>query len=121
METIVIRIDMPPTRAEVAGGSSALSDEQMKEEQEARQQFLDAVGPQLAALLERPARRAGNVHRVELLGGNTLSRLNHYLLLVSTDIGSPGIELKSLVPPGGEASEIGSYAPLQSWPEETSA
>jgi hypothetical protein len=120
METVVIRIDMPPIEAE--GEGSSPTDEQMRQEQQARQEFLDFVGPKLAPLPDQPPARAGNIEHIELLGGNTWSRLNHYLLFVSVDIGRPrGIDLESLAPPGGEATLIGSYAPLQRWPEEAPA
>jgi hypothetical protein len=122
METVVvIRIDMPPKSIEVQGAGFAPTDDQVSEEQDRRQEFLDFVAPKLAFLPGRPPKRAGNVQHVELLGGNVWSHLNHYLLLVSVDIGDPNIDLAWLVPPGGEASVIGSYAPLQNWPEDPSA
>jgi hypothetical protein len=119
--TVVIRIDMPPRGIEVTGEGSSPTDEEMDEEKQARQEFIDAIAPTLASLPERPARRAGNVRSVELLGGNVWSELNRYLLLVEVDIGDPGIDLTSLVPAGGEVSVIGSYAPLQRWREIGSA
>src|SRR5262245_11950022 len=115
MPTIVIRIDMPPKGIEVTGEGSAPTDDQMREEKQARQAFLDFVVPKLASLPERPVRRGGNVFRVELLGEHVWSQHNHYLLLVSFDIGHPGIDWASLVPPGGEVTVIGSYDPLQQW------
>ena len=89
----------------------------MQEEQEVRQEFLDAVEPLLAALPERPPMRQGNVERVELLGANVWSQLNHYLLLVTVDIGDPRIDLASVLPAGADVSVAGSYAPLESWPQ----
>src|SRR6266511_6053204 len=122
MPTVAIRIDMPPKGIlEVTGDGSAPTDEQMREELEDRQEFLDAVVPTLASLPGRPPRRAGNVERVELLGTDVWSEVNHYLLLVTVDIGDPGIDFASLLPAGGEAAMVGSYASLQSWPEERSA
>ena len=118
MTTIVIRIDMPPKGIEITGDGAAPTDDQMREEEKARQEFLNFVGPKLASLPGRPPRRQGNVERVELLGGDVWSQLNHYLLLVSFDIGDPHIDWASLVPPGGEVTVIGSYAPLRHWPED---
>ncbi|CAB3810219.1 hypothetical protein LMG28614_07230 [Paraburkholderia ultramafica] len=115
---MVIRIDMPPKGIESTEDGFSPTDDQMSEEAKARQEFLDFVGPKLAAFPRRPARRQGNVDRVELLGANVWSHLNHYLLLVSVDIGDPGIDWASLVPPGGEVTIIGSYAPLQHWPDD---
>jgi hypothetical protein len=116
MATVVIRIDMPAKGSGVTGTGSSPTDEQMKEELAARKEFLDFVEPKLASLLERPARRAGNIHRIDLWGGGEWSRLTNYLLLVSVDIGNPGIDFTSVLPPGGEASAIdGSYGPLLDW------
>jgi hypothetical protein len=116
MGTIVVRIDMPASD----GGGSAPTDEQMEQEQEARQKFLDELAPKLEALVNRPPRRAGNIVRIELLGGNEWSTLNRYLLLISTDIGEPDLGLADLVPAGGDAEVLasGSYRSLQQWPEE---
>jgi hypothetical protein len=113
---VAIRIDVPPTGIEVTGEGTNPTDAQMKQEMEARQKFLDQVAPTLAALPSRPLRRAGNVTRVELLGSDVWAHLNHYLLLVSVDIGDPGIDLASLLPPGSDFAVIGEYAPLESWP-----
>jgi hypothetical protein len=118
MQTIVIRIDMPPKGIESAEDGFTPTDSQMSEEEKARQEFLDFVVPKLASFPRRQSTRQGNVGRVELLGADVWSRLNHYLLLVSVDIGDPGIDWASLVPPGGEVTIIGSYAPLQHWPED---
>jgi hypothetical protein len=121
METVVIRIDMPAKGIEITGEGFAPTDDQISEEQNRRQEFLDYVSPKLASLPERPLKRSGNVQSVELLGGNEWSHLNHYLLLVTVDIGDPDIDLTWLVPSGGDASVIGSYAPLQNWPGDPSA
>ena len=121
MPTVVIRIDMPPKGVlEVTGQGSNPTDEQMREEKQARQEFLDAVTPTLASLPGRPSRRSGNVSRVELLGTNVWSQNNHYLLLVTVDIGDPGIDWASFLPPGAEVSTIGAYSPLLQWPEDAS-
>jgi hypothetical protein len=121
MATVVIQVDTPSIGIEVTGEGSAPTDDQMKEEQEARQAFLDFVSEKLASLPNQPPRRAGNVQRVELLGADTWSQLNHYLLLVSVDIGEPALDWDSLLPPGTEASVIGSYAPLEQWPDDATA
>ncbi|KOV97306.1 hypothetical protein [Streptomyces sp. NRRL B-3648] len=115
MATVVYLIDAPPTGIEKTGEGFDPTDEQMAEERQARQAFLDAVTPHLAALASRPARRSGNVDNVELLGGDTWSNLNHYLLLVTTDIGEPGIAFDSFLPPGTKVTEIGNgYSALWS-------
>ena len=121
MLTVVIRIDMPAKGIEVTEEGVAPTDDQASEEQNRRQEFLDFISPKLASLPGRPPKRSGNVQRVELLGGNEWSHLNHYLLLVTVDIGDPDIDFTWLVPSGGEASVIGSYAPLQNWPGDPSA
>ena len=119
MPIVPIRIDVPPTGIEVTGDGTSPSDEEMAEELAARQEFLDRVSPTLASLPSRPARRAGNVSRVELLGTDVWSKMNHYLLLVSVDIGDPDIDLASLLAPGSDFSVIGSYASLESWPNDS--
>jgi hypothetical protein len=54
---------------------------------------------------------------VELLGTDVWSEINHYLVLVSVDIGEPRLDVDSLAP-GGNATVIGSYAPLAAWPDK---
>jgi len=121
MPTVVIRIEMPPKGAlEVTGQGVNPTDEQMAEERQARQEFLDAITQPLASLPGRPPRRAGNVSRVELLGANVWSELNHYLLLLTVDIGDPHVDWASILPPGAKVATIGSYAPLHEWPPDTS-
>ncbi len=119
MPIVPIRIDVPPTGIEVTGEGTSPTDKEMAEEMAARQEFLGRVSPTLASLPSRPPRRAGNVTRVELLGTDVWSKMNHYLLLVSVDIGDPDIDLGSLLPPGSDFSVIGSYAPLESWPNDS--
>jgi len=119
MATVVIRVDMPPKgELEVSGQGTSPTDEQMKEESQIRQEFLEHVSPQLAALIERPPARAGNVSRVQLLGTDVWSQMNHYVLLVEVDIGEPQIDLDALAP-GAQTGVIGSYSQLQQWPERT--
>ncbi len=117
MATWVVRVDMPPKGAleEGTGIGDELTDEAMEEESRYRQEFLDYVSPRLAALLERGPRRSANVQRVELHGADTWSNLNHYLLMVTVDIGGPGFELDQLLPPDAEATIIGDYDLLASW------
>jgi hypothetical protein len=116
--TLAISIDLPPTGAlETSGNGSLPTDVQMAEEEKARQKFLDTVSPYLAAVPKRPLHRQGNVSSIELLGTGIWSQLNHYLLLVSVDIGDPGIdqELLALLPKGSKVTVVGSYQPLQTW------
>jgi hypothetical protein len=119
MPTVVIRIDLPPRGVlEVTGQGSNPTDDEMREEKQYRQEFLDAVTPVLASLPDRPPRRAGNVSRVELLGTNVWSQNHHYLLLIDVDIGDPRIDWASFLPPGAEVSTVGAYTPLRHWPED---
>jgi len=121
MGTVVFKIDLPAIGIEQTGEGSSPTDEQMQEEQQARDAFLGAIGPKLAALPERPPRRAGNVSRVELLGTDIWSEMNHYLLLVGVDIGDPDLgELESAMPAGTDMTRIGTYRSIQVWPEESS-
>jgi hypothetical protein len=119
MGTVVVRIDMPPVDPEGGGGTSP-SDDQMQKEQDARQAFMDHAGPKLEEIASRPLSRTGNITRIELLGGSEWSKLNQYLLLVSTDIGVPHVDWADLVPPGGTATamEGGPYASLRQWPDK---
>ena len=122
MATVAIRIDMPPKGVlEVTGQGSSPTDAQMKEEQQARQEFLDAVTTALASLPGKPSRRSGNVSRVELLGGSVWSKLNHYLLLLTVDMGEPDIDWASILPRGAKVSTVGSYSPLHEWPGDASS
>src|SRR5213593_4104141 len=107
--TIVIRIDMPPKGIEVTGEGSSPTDAQMKAEAKARQHFLDFVEPKLAALPGQPPRRSGNVLGVELLGTDVWSELNHYLVMIAVDIGSPAVDFATLAPHGAKVEVIGSY------------
>ena len=118
--TLAISIDLPPTgELETAGNGSSPTQAQMDEETRARQRFVDMVTSYLKSLPGAPAHRAGNVSRVELLGRNVFSQLNHYLLLVTVDIGDPGIEghLSALLPRGTQISVVGEFTPVKEWPE----
>jgi hypothetical protein len=119
MGNLIVQIDAPPVgELELTGDGSNPTDSQMAEETAARERTLDALRPYLASLPKRPARRAGNVSRVELLGGNTWSELNHYAVLVTVDIGDPGLEddLKELLPTGSTVAVTRSFEPLEEWP-----
>jgi hypothetical protein len=120
MPTLVISIDLPPTgELETSPNwSGAATDAQMAEETQARQNFLGLVSPYFESLLKRPARRQGNVGGVELLGCDQWSQFNHYLLLVTFDIGEPVSvsDLSALLPQGSQVSVVGaSFAPVE-WP-----
>jgi hypothetical protein len=119
MGTVVVRVDMPPAGIEATGDGVSPTDEQMQEERAARQTFLEALEPKLAELASRPPRRAGNIVGIELLGQDEWSALNHYLLVVSTDIGDPAVEWADVLPQGATASVVadGSYETIKRWPE----
>ena len=120
MATLAISIDLPPTgELETTSNGTSPTQAQMDEETRVRQHFVDTVAPYLKSLPDTPPHRAGNVTRVELLGRNVFSQLNHYLLLVTVGIGNPGIEghLSAMLPPGAQISVVGEFAPVQAWPE----
>jgi hypothetical protein len=117
MGTIAITIKTPPVGAleDGSGDGSAPSDEQMREEQAARDAVVNSLVPFLQSLPHRPARRQGNVTGFELLGANTWSNLNKYLLLLSVDIGGAGLadELAAALPSGSSVSVVGEFESLQ--------
>ena len=120
MATLAISIDLPPTgELETAGNGISPTQAQMDEETRARQRFVDMVTSYLKSLPRTRPHRSGNVTRVELLGRNVFSQLNHYLLLVTVDIGDPGIEghLSALLPQGTQISVVGEFTPVKEWPE----
>ncbi len=124
MATMAITIDLPPVgELETSGDGSSPTDAQMGEEMQARQNFLDLVSPYLASLPNRPPQRMGNVSGVELLGRDVWSQLNHYLLLVTIDIGDPGIDqdLSTRLPQGSRVSVAGAFDSLQTWSKTQSA
>jgi hypothetical protein len=116
--TVAISIDLPPSgELETSGDGTAPTEAQMTEESQARQKFLDLVSPYLESLPQRPPHRQGNVSRVELLGREVWSQLNHYLLLVTVDIGDPRMdELSALLPAGSQFTIVGSFGFVQEWP-----
>ena len=118
--TLAISIDLPPSgQLETIGNGTSPTQAQMDEETRARQHFVDTVTSYLKSPPETPPHRVGNVTRVELLGRNVFSQLNHYLLLVTVGIGDPGIEgrLLALLPPGTQISVVGEFTPVKEWPE----
>jgi hypothetical protein len=120
MATWAIQVDMPPKGAlETGEATGEITDEQMKEEKAYRKEFLDHVSPKLAALLERGDRRSANVQRTEIHGADTWSNMNHYLLLVTVDIGGPGFDLEDLLPPEAEARIIGDYDLIERLPKDS--
>jgi hypothetical protein len=90
----------------------------MDEELQVRQKFLKIVAPYLTSLPERSAQRLGDVSHVELLGHTVWSQLNHYLLLVTVDVGDPGIaqQLSALLPKGSLVSVAGYFGGIEDWP-----
>ncbi len=117
--TLAIRIDMPPEgELETSGHGSQPTQAQMDEENRARQKFIDIVAPVLA---ERPGRpsRTGVVSRIELLGLDVWSELNHYLVLVTVAAGAVGITgaLEAVLPPGAQVSAGGEFRSLWEWPD----
>jgi hypothetical protein len=118
--TLAISIDLPPSgELETSGDGTSPTDAQMAEETQMRQNLLGVVSPYLESLPKRPPHRAGNVSHVELLGREVWSQLNHYMLLVTVDIGEAGIaeELSALLPEGSQVAVVGEFGPLQEWPE----
>jgi hypothetical protein len=123
MATLATSIVLPPTgELETTGDGTSPTQAQMDEEMKARGDLIDTVSPYLRSLPERSPHRAGNISRVELLGRDVWSELNRYLLLVTVDIGDPGIEqeLSALLPQGTQVSSLGDFSSLQEWPERPS-
>ena len=122
MNRLIVRIDAPPQgELETSGNGTSPTDEQMAEEQRIRQGFLDGVSPYLESLPQRPPHRSGNVSRVELLGKEIWSEMNHYLLVLHVDIGDVNLsELPAHLPPGTEVNVVGSdYRPIDEWSTST--
>jgi hypothetical protein len=119
MSTLIVHIEVPAVgELELTGDGSSPTDAQMTEETAARERILDELRPHLSSLPQRPPRRAGNVSRVELLGENTWSRLNHYAVLVTVDIGDPGLEedLEKILPDGSTVAVSDTFEGLEEWP-----
>jgi hypothetical protein len=121
MGTLIVEIDVPPVGdLETSGDGGSPTQEQMDEEQAARAKTIDALRPYLESLPKRPPHRSGNVSHVRLLGNNTWSNLNHYALVVSVDIGDPGIEqgLRGVLPEGSDIVVHGDFTDLDAWPAD---
>jgi hypothetical protein len=118
MNRLVVKIDAPPQgELETSGNGTSPTDDQMAEEQRYRQGFVDGVSPYLESLPNRPPHRAGNVSRVELLGRDVWSEMNHYLVVLHVDIGNVDLsELPAHLPPGSEVNVVGGdYQPISEW------
>jgi hypothetical protein len=121
MGTLMVEIDVPPVgELETSGDGSSPTQQQMDEEHAARDKTIEALRPYLESLPKRPPHRSGNVSRVELLGKSTWSNLNHYALLVSVDIGDPGVEqgLLDVLPEGSTVVVHGDLTSLDEWSAE---
>jgi hypothetical protein len=119
MSNLIVQIDVPPVgELELSGRGFDPTDAQTAEETAARERTLDVLRPYLSSLPERPPHRAGNVSRVELLGANTWSNLNHYTVLVTVDIGTPPFqeELEQILPEGSTVVVSGTFESLEEWP-----
>ncbi|HYZ68338.1 MAG TPA: hypothetical protein VE666_11145 [Mycobacterium sp.] len=117
MATLAITIQTPPVgELENSGDGSNPTDVQMQEEQAARDNMLKALIPFLQSLPQRPPHRAANVTGFDLLGANSWSRLNNYLLLLNTDIGQGGLvdELSEHLPEGSQVSMVGEFVSIES-------
>lgn len=114
---IAIAIELPAqSDLEISGSDVDATQEQFDEELAFRQAFLDEISPYLASLPERPPHRMGNVSRAELLGTDIWTQMNHYLLLLSADIGQPTLDLEAHMPAGSTVMQIGSYRPQVEFP-----
>ena len=117
MTTLAIQIELPPQgELELSGSSLDITQEQMDEELGFRQEFLDTISPYLASLPEIPPHAMGNVSQVQLLGTDVWTQMNHYLLLLTVDIGEPRLELECYMPEGSTTRVIGSYRPQLEFP-----
>ena len=109
--TLAVSIKTPPVGPleERSGNASSPSDEQMREEQDVRDNVLQS-------LPHRGLRRKGNVTGFELLGGGSWSYLNNYLLLLYVDIDGESVvdELATVLPKGSTISVVGEYLSLES-------
>jgi hypothetical protein len=115
---LIAVIDVPPVgELETSGDGSSPTQEQMDEEQAARDETIAKMRPYLESLPQRPPHRAGNVSHVQLLGNNTWSNLNRYAVILSVDIGDPGLEeaLLEVLPEGSQVSVHGDYTILDEW------
>jgi hypothetical protein len=116
MGTLAITIETPPVGRLEEGRADAShpSDDEMREEQAARDNVVKSLVEFLETLPHRPPRRQGNVTGFELLGAGTWSKLNNYLLLLTVDIGGGNLagELAAVLPDGSSVAVVGNYASL---------
>jgi hypothetical protein len=118
MGTLIVEIEVPPVgELETSGDGTSPTQEQMDEEQGARDKAIGALRPYLESLPKRPPHRSGNVSRVQLLGESTWSKLNRYALLVGVDIGDPGIAqgLLDVLPEGSKVEVHAGFTVLDEW------
>jgi hypothetical protein len=118
MATLIVQIDVPPVgELETSGDGTSPTQEQMDEEQAAREKTIGLLRPYLESLPKRPPHRSGNVSAVQLLGKNTWSNLNRYALLVDVDIGDPGIEkgLLDILPDGSTVDVHAGFTGIDEW------
>ena len=118
MRVLIVKIDAPPQgELETSGNGSNPTDDQMAEEQRFRQSFLDGVSPYLESIPQRGFHRSGNVSRVELLGKEVWSEMNHYLVILEVDIGDVDLsELASYLPQGSKVEVVGgNYDSISEW------
>lgn len=121
MGTLMVQIGVPPVgELETSGDGTSPTQEQMDEEQAARDKTIGALRPYLESLPKRPPHRSGNVSRVQLLGKNTWSNLNQYALVIGVDIGDPGIKegLLDVLPEGSTVDVHDDFTVLDEWPGE---
>jgi hypothetical protein len=118
MGNLIATIEVPPVgELETSRNGTSPTDEQMAEEQAARDETIAQMRPYLESLPQRPFRRSGNVSQVELQGSDTWSTLNHYVVIAAVDIGDPGLEkgLLEVLPEGSKVSVRGGYDTLEVW------
>jgi len=121
MGTLIVQIDVPPVgELETSGDGASPTQEQMDEEQAARDETIGMLSPYLESLPKRPPHRSGNVSRVQLLGKHSWSELNHYALIVGVDIGDPGLEqgLLDVLPEGSTVAVHADLSVLDEWPAD---
>lgn len=116
MQTMAITVTTPAVgqlEQGFAGGWNS-TEEQRREEEAAREKVLQTLVPFLGSLERRPSRRSGNVSGFELLGTNSWSEFNHYLLLIEIDFTDRGLvdELTTLLPSGSSVALLGEFDTL---------
>jgi hypothetical protein len=120
MGSLIAVITAPPVgELETSGEGSSPTDEQMSEEQASRDETIARLRPYLESLPQVPPHRMGNVTDVQLLGNNTWSNLNRYVVILTVDIGDPGVEaaLLGVLPAGSTVEVFSDYALIDEWHE----